>query len=254
MAAVTATEPGAHAGGPADPPVEAPRWGAPDLIVAFVVAQLASGLGFALYAASQGVPAAELDRELLTIGEIALLQVPLWLGLLGVPLLATRLRGNGPRRDLGLWALARDAPSGIAIGVACQFVLVPLVTLPVFLLSDADRDALEAPARELTEKAQGAGVLLLVLVVVVAAPLAEEVFFRGMLQRTLARHLPIWPAMLVTSALFGISHFQLLQLPALAAFGLVLSLLAHRSGRLGPSIWAHVGFNATTVVALVLGG
>ena len=33
-----------------------------------------------------------------------------------------------------------------------------------------------------------------------------------------------------------------------------LSVLAHRTGRLGPSIWAHVGFNATTVVALVAGG
>ncbi len=92
------------------------------------------------------------------------------------------------------------------------------------------------------------------LVVVVAAPLAEEVFFQGMLQRTLARRLPIWPTMLITSVLFGVSHVQALQLPALAAFGLVLSVLAHRTGRLGPSIWAHVGFNATTVVALLVAG
>ena len=129
---------------------------------------------------------------------------------------------------------------------------MPLVTLPVLLLTGADQDDLEAPARELTDKATGAGVVLLVLVVVVMAPLAEEVFFRGMLQRTLRRRLPLWPAMLVTSALFAVSHFQALQLPALAAFGLVLSVLAHRSGRLGPPIWAHVGFNATTVVALLL--
>tara|TARA_R100000306_G_scaffold19716_1_gene23743 strand:+ start:384 stop:1094 length:711 start_codon:yes stop_codon:yes gene_type:complete len=232
----------------------APRWGAVDLAVAFVVAQLASALGFALFAAAQGIPMDELDTDALTIGEVALLQVPLWLGLLGVPLLATRLRGNGPVRDLGLWTTLRDAPVGLAIGVACQLVLVPLVTLPIFIFTDTDQEALEAPARELTDKAQGPGVLVLVLVVVVAAPLAEEVFFRGMLQRTLARHLPIWPAMLITSVLFGISHFQALQLPALAAFGLVLSVLAHRTGRLGPSIWAHVGFNATTVVALVAGG
>jgi membrane protease YdiL (CAAX protease family) len=232
----------------------APRWGAVDLAVAFVVAQLASALGFALFAAAQGIPVGELDTDALTIGEVALLQVPLWLGLLGVPLLATRLRGNGPRRDLGLWSTLRDVPIGLAIGVACQLVLVPLVTLPIFIFTDTDQEALEAPARELTDKAQGPGVLVLVLVVVVAAPLAEEVFFRGMLQRTLARHLPIWPAMLITSVLFGISHFQALQLPALAAFGLVLSLLAHRTGRLGQSIWAHVGFNATTVVALVAGG
>jgi membrane protease YdiL (CAAX protease family) len=232
----------------------APRWGAVDLVVAFVVAQLASALGFTLFAAAQGIRATELDTDALTIGQVALLQVPLWLGLLGVPLLAARLRGNGPRRDLGLWSTLRDAPVGLAIGVASQLVLVPLVTLPIFIFTDADEDALEAPARELTDKAQGPGVLVLALVVVVAAPLAEEVFFRGMLQRTLARHLPVWTAMLITSVLFGLSHFQGLQLPALAAFGLVLSVLAHRTGRLGRSIWAHVGFNATTVVALLAGG
>lgn len=252
---MTATESGApEAGPPADPPAPAPRWGAVDVVVAFLVAQLASALGFALFAAAKGVPAADLDRDVLTIGEIALLQVPLWLGLLGVPLIAARVRGNGPRRDLGLWSTLADAPIGLAIGLACQLVLVPLVTLPLFLLTDTDREALEAPARELTDKAQGPGVLVLVLVVVVAAPLAEEVFFRGMLQRTFARHWPIWPSMIATSVLFGISHFQLVQLPALTAFGLVLSLLAHRTGRLGRNIWAHVGFNATTVVALLVGG
>lgn len=232
----------------------APRWGAVDLVVAFVVAQLASALGFVLFAAAQGIPASEIDTDALAIGEVALLQIPLWLGLLGVPVLATWLRGNGPRRDLGLRSTWSDVPIGLAIGVACQLVLVPLVTLPIFIFTDTDREALEAPARELTEKAEGPGVLVLVLVVVVAAPLAEEVFFRGMLQRTLARSLPIWPAMLITSVLFGVSHFQALQLPALAAFGLVLSVLAHRTGRLGRSIWAHVSFNATTVVALLAGG
>ena len=230
---------------------DAPRWGFPDVVVAFIVAQLASLSGFLLFAAAKGVPAADLDTESLTIGEVALLQVPLWLGLLGVPLLATKLRGNGPVVDLGWWSTWRDVPVGLAIGLACQFVLVPLVTLPVFLLSDADQESLEEPARELTDKATGLGVLVLVLVVVVAAPLAEEVFFRGLLQRTLARRWPIWPAMIVTSLAFGASHFQALQFPALAAFGLVLSYIAHRTGRLGLNTWAHVGFNATTVVVLL---
>lgn len=250
---MTTTE-GAATGGAPGADAEPPRWGAIDVIVAFLTAQVASVVGFTLYAAAQGVPVAELDREVLTIGEIALLQIPLWLGLLGVPLIATRVRGNGPVRDLGLRVTAGDAPRGLLIGVASQLLLVPIVTLPVFRFTDADQADLEAPARELTDKAQGSGVLLLVLVVVVMAPLAEEVFFRGMLQRTLKRVLPAWPAMILTSVLFGLSHFQGLQLPALAAFGLVLSVLTHRSGRLGPAIWAHVGFNATTVVALLLGG
>lgn len=250
---MTATDPEAHRGTDGDVSVT-PRWGLPDLLGAFVVAQVASVVAIVVFASAKGVAAEDFSTDSLSIGEVALLQVPLWVGLLGVPLLSTWRRGNGPVRDLGLRSTFRDAPIGLAIGVACQFVLVPLVTLPVFLLTDVDQDELEAPARELTDKATGIGVLILVLVVVVGAPLAEEVFYRGMLQRTLARKLPIWPTMIVTSVLFGASHFQALQFPALAAFGLVLSVIAHRTGRLGMNIWAHVGFNATTVAILLSQG
>ncbi len=236
---------------PDDAGVSTPRWGVADVIVAFLVAQVASLIGFSVFAAVKGIPAAELSTGSLSIGELALLQVPLWFGLLGVPLVATRIRGNGPVIDLGWFMRWRDVPTGIAIGVLCQFVLVPLVTLPVFWLTDADGSALEAPARELTDKASsGVGWLILVFVVVIAAPLAEEVFYRGLLQRTLARSWPIWPSMIVTALAFAASHFELLQFPALAAFGLVLSYLAHRTGRLGLNTWAHVGFNATTVLIL----
>lgn len=233
---------------------ERPRWGFADVLVAFVVAQIASGIGLAVYAAVEGIAVAEVTTDELPIGAIALLQLPLWLGLLGMPLLSAWRRGNGAVRDFGLWMTRRDVPLGLAIGVGCQLVLVPLVTLPVLLLSDADQADLEAPARELTDKATGPGVLVLVLVVVVGAPLAEEVFYRGLLQRTLLRHLPVWPALVVTAVVFGASHFQALQFPALAAFGVVLSYLAHRTGRLGLNIWAHVGFNATTVVLLLARG
>lgn len=247
LTAVTATET-AHGAPPAD---ESPRWGALDVLGAFVVAQVASFIAIVVFASAKGIAADEFSTDSLTIGEIALLQVPLWIGLLGVPFLSTWRRGNGPVHDLGLRSTFRDAPIGVAIGVACQFVLVPLVTLPVFLLTDVDQEELEAPARELTDKATGLGVLVLVLVVVVGAPIAEEVFYRGFLQRAMARKLPIWPTMVITSVLFGASHFQALQFPALATFGLVLSILAHRTGRLGLNIWAHVGFNATTVVLLL---
>ena len=228
-----------------------PRWGLPDLVVAFIVAQVASAVGVVLLISSKGIASDEFSTDILSIGEVALLQAPLWLGLLGVPLVATRLRGRGPVLDLGLRTTVRDAPIGLAIGIACQFVLVPLVTLTVFLLSDVDQEELEAPAREMTDKATGLGVIVLVLVVVIGAPIAEEVFYRGMMQRTFARRLPVWPTMIPTSLVFGASHFQLLQFPALAAFGLVLSFIAHRTGRLGMNIWAHVGFNATTVVLLL---
>lgn len=229
----------------------APRWGLPDVVVGFVVGQVASAMAFAAMASSKDVSMADLSTDDLSIGEIGLLQLPLWLGLLGVPLVATRLRGNGPVRDLGWRMETRDAPVGFLLGVACQLVLVPLVSLPFVWLTDNDYDELSRPAEDLADKATGLGILVLVLVVVVAAPLAEEVFYRGLLQRSLLRRLPAWPAMIVTSVVFGASHFQALQFPALAAFGLLLSVIARRTGRLGMNTWAHVGFNATTVVILL---
>lgn len=232
---------------------EPPRWGLVDVFGAFLFAQIASVIGFTAFAAVKGVPAEQLTTSALTIGEVAVLQIPLWLGLAGGPLVSTWFRGNGPVSDLGWRSTARDVPAGLLLGVACQFVLVPLVTLPVIWLSGADSDELERPARELTDKVSSGtgGVLLLVLVVVVMAPLAEELFYRGLLQRTLARSLPVWPAMVITAVVFGASHLQALQFPALAAFGLVLSYVAHRTGRLGLNTWAHVGFNATTVIVLL---
>ena len=51
------------------------------------------------------------------------------------------------------------------------------------------------------------------------------------------------------SLVFAGSHFQLLPFPGLLAFGIVAGIVAHRTGRLGPAIALHVGFNLTTVVA-----
>ncbi len=236
-----------------DAPAVEPRWGLADAFGAFLFAQIASVIGFTVFAAVKDVPAADLTTDTLSLAEVALLQIPLWLGLMGGPLVSSWFRGNGPVSDFG-WSMRwRDVPSGLAIGVACQFLLVPIVTLPVIWLSGADADELEKPARELTDKVtSGAGgVIVLVLVVVVMAPLAEELFYRGLLQRTLLRSTAPWISIVVTAVVFGASHFQALQFPALAAFGVVLSVIAHRTGRLGMNTWAHVGFNATTVIVLL---
>ena len=80
------------------------------------------------------------------------------------------------------------------------------------------------------------------VVVAIGAPLAEEIYFRGLRPADLrpkrpARASPSWPR----RAFFAATHIQLLQFPALLVFGLILGYLAWRTGRLGPAIWAHVG-------------
>ena len=93
--------------------------------------------------------------------------------------------------------------------------------------------------------------ILLVALLAVGAPLVEELFFRGLLMRSLQTRMPTAPAILVSSILFALAHFELAELAGLALFGVVLGVLAWWTGRLGPSISAHMAFNAAAVAAVV---
>jgi len=86
----------------------------------------------------------------------------------------------------------------------------------------------------------------------VGAPIVEELFFRGLLQRALLHRFGTVPSIVGSAVFFGLAHFEALQLPALVAFGIVLAVLAHRTGRLGPGMFAHGAFNAVTVLTLTL--
>jgi len=218
-----------------------------------VPASLGSELG---RTAMQFAAKADLDDHRLPLGVALLLNVPLWLGMIGGPLWARR-RGLDWRRDLG-WRMAPiDVPMGIAIGVALQLVLIPLLYEPIFWIF-GDQDVGEA-ARSLVAAADTSfDVAALIVLTVVGAPVVEEVLYRGVLHRGLVDmtahqgRAGLVIATLASSALFAASHFQLLQFPGLFLFGVVAAVATMRTGRLGTSIWIHVGFNLTTVVALLL--
>jgi len=200
-----------------------------------------------------GVP---LDHNRVPLVARVLLTVPLWLCLVGVPFLLARRPTLKLRRDLG-WAMTgRDVGAGLAVGIATQVVLVPLVYLPMSRFIDSE--SLEAPARNLVASADSSlGILALVVLTVVGAPIAEEFLYRGLLHRGLAELLAglgragTVLAVLGSSTLFAASHFQLLQFPGLLAVGIVAATAFQMTGRLGTPIWIHVGFNATSVVVLL---
>jgi membrane protease YdiL (CAAX protease family) len=188
---------------------------------------------------------------------VAVLQVPLWAGYLGAPLYAARVKGNGLVADFRLRMEALDVPKGLGAGLAAQIVLIPVFYLLFFTLADAvgwdlDRDVSGA-ARELVSKATDPlGVVLLVLITVVGAPIIEELFFRGLLLRSVERRFGSRWGLWASSVVFGAVHLQALQFPALVLIGLVLGWLTLRTDRLGPAIWAHVAFNGTATATLLL--
>jgi membrane protease YdiL (CAAX protease family) len=136
--------------------------------------------------------------------------------------------------------------------VVLQAVVVPVLYWPILRLLDRGSDDVSNEARELVDSASGAGIAVLVLVVCVGAPFAEELFYRGLLLRALDRRWGTVVAVVASTVLFGVSHLQGIQLPALLVFGAVAAGLAVRSGRLGPAILCHAGFNAWTVFHLLV--
>jgi membrane protease YdiL (CAAX protease family) len=179
-----------------------------------------------------------------SIGERFVANVPLWAALGLTPWLAVSRRGEDPVRELHLsvrWIDLLAVPLGIGVQVLVALAYSPFV----------DRHDLEAPSRELANATHGAfGKVLLVVMTVVLAPFLEELFYRGLVLRSLERGLPQWAAVGLCGVLFGAMHFQPLQFAGLTAFGIVAAALAARTGRLGPAVLAHVGFNATALYTL----
>ncbi|HEX2040378.1 MAG TPA: CPBP family intramembrane glutamic endopeptidase [Acidimicrobiales bacterium] len=223
-----------------------PRWGLGDAALGLV---LSTGLSIAfagVWIDVQGGTRTSLGLALASL-------LGLWLGLAGVPVMAARRKGNGSVvEEFSLRVERSDVPLGVAAGLASQLVLVPLLYLPLRYLAPDFHERVGEGSEEILDTASQGGRLLLFLLLVVAAPLVEELFFRGLLQRALVRRIgrPA-PAVAVAAAVFGLVHYDVAALLGLVAFGVVLGVLVVRTGRLGPAVVAHAAFNAVTVVSYV---
>jgi uncharacterized protein len=95
--------------------------------------------------------------------------------------------------------------------------------------------------------------ILLVAAVAMAAPIVEEIAFRGYLFPALAGRLGPWLGALVTALLFGAAHVLALPpafLPGIAVFGFGACLLRWFTGSLLPGIAIHAFNNAIVLAAL----
>ena len=228
------------------------RWGIGYALGGFFVGLLLSSLVASIWFGSH--PGAK-D---LSLGAQAVAEIGLWIGLVGAPVLASRRHGTGRlQEDFGLRGRPPDLLIGLIAGVLGQALLVPVVGL--LMRPVVGRPDTSGPVEDLIKAAHGPALAVLVLFVAVGAPIVEELFFRGLVLRSIERRLGTVWAVVLSSVLFGLAHpqplsagGQALVMVTLAALGAILATLAVRTGRLGPGIVAHAAFNAWTVAFLVL--
>lgn len=201
-----------------------------------VAALIALNLGFQLLLAAIAIAN---SMELASAVRLSLVTGLLFYG-------ASALWVLGRSASLGLRpALGRD---GALVGAAEGFVVGGGLAL---LLAGLLRLALGHPVLDPTAAVlAGDGALgplvLGFLLIAVAAPLVEELVFRGFLAEAL-RGRGRRTAVLVSAAAFSIAHLRLAQFRYYLFLGVVLGLVYWRRGLIG-SVCAHAAFNGMLLV------
>ncbi len=103
-------------------------------------------------------------------------------------------------------------------------------------------------------------VVSIVITAVIAAPIVEEMVFRGVVLRGLRSRLPVVPAILLQGVLFGCAHVDPVRGRGNAGLVLVLSGVGVTFGaaavllrRIGPTIVAHAIFNGVVLLIVLTG-
>jgi membrane protease YdiL (CAAX protease family) len=170
-------------------------------------------------------------------------------GLIRTALVASSRWGAGRFRvDFGWWARPTDALRAVILGWAAS--VAGAIAVASFH-GDWDTNA------DWVATADTASVVVFGLFAIIAAPLCEELVFRGLLLRALTSRFGAPSAIVLQGVVFGLYHFRpggadnLPNMVYIAAWGMVMGIAAHRYHRLGPTMVAHALANTLATAALV---
>jgi membrane protease YdiL (CAAX protease family) len=175
-------------------------------------------------------------------------QTGLWTGLVGAAWLTSRKFGTGNVwRDFGVRVRGVDIGWGLLVSFIARFagfiLLIPLVMI--------NRHLIGSDVAPLRGARQDPSVLIaVILMVVIGAPFIEELFFRGLLLRSLMPIAGATGAIVTQGLVFGALHLRpsyglgnVSIFVVIAAMGIIQGVVAERFRRLGPGIVAHGFFN-----------
>lgn len=212
-------------------------WG-PQLAIGGVL--IALGVGILM-----GIPAVIIDNPSngdLSTGANVVVQIATALGFLLVPILIASRWGEAPvgqaLRRLGVRSFRPSALKWMLAAIGA-YLLFAGVYAAIF----------GSPKQE--DIAESFGALpIQILLIVIAAPISEEVCFRGMLFGGLRTRMPRLAAALISGLIFGALHALtgISAVPPLIMFGFVLALLYEKTGSIVPGIVLHMLNNSVALI------
>jgi membrane protease YdiL (CAAX protease family)/uncharacterized RDD family membrane protein YckC len=151
-------------------------------------------------------------------------------------------------RALGLRSFAPSALGWMVLMLVVYYIGAALFSA---LVIQPDQEDI---GKELGVCNPGIGIALAaVLLIVVLAPLSEELFFRGFFFAGLRSGWGLWPSALLSGAVFGLVHAPTGPTAAipLAGLGVGLAWLYNRTGSLWPGVLAHLINNGLAITVVL---
>ncbi len=104
------------------------------------------------------------------------------------------------------------------------------------------------------EERNTAALVIFFVTAAIAAPIFEEILFRGFLLPSLTRYMPVWGAIALSSLIFAVAHLSLSEVLPLTVLGMVLGFVYARSRNLLASMLLHSLWNTGTLLSLMILG
>ncbi|MEI7918061.1 MAG: type II CAAX endopeptidase family protein [Candidatus Saccharibacteria bacterium] len=210
------------------------------VVVSFYMTQIIVVVALRLLIAV-GVPVMSLNSSVLNATAAAAIYLITLIIVIGLPWLikkrSTSLKDIGLTR-LPTWTDILMAPAGLIIYIFLSAILIYITTqiLPGFDINQAQDTGFSG----INQRYE---LILAFITLVVVAPIAEEVLFRGYLYGKIKKYLPIWVAILLTSVTFGFLHGAWNLGVDTFALSVILCLLRESTGNIWSSILLHMAKN-----------
>lgn len=180
---------------------------------------------------SGGIAVGLIQRRARRIGDLSPISLPLQLHLGSV---------TG-----GRWAIPLWAAGGLAV---CIFFTAAGMVLHIMLVGA--QGPTQSSVEALSNLTGSADIALAFVAVCIAAPLVEELIFRGFVYQTLRNATGPVLAMVISGFLFGLVHLDIAHLLPLSALGIGLAFIFEWSGSLWVPIIVHGLFNLLTALRI----
>jgi len=222
-----------------------PAW----VTVSFFAAQILVG-GLVIALGLMNAPLESVNIAIFNTTITAIIYIITILLVIGLPWLTKKITTN--MNEVGLtrlpnWTDIILTPAGLVVYLTLSSLLIFLATrfLPNF-------DVNQIQNTGFNQLSQQYEYILAFATLVIIAPVAEEILFRGYLFGKLKKYVPIWIAIIATSLLFGVIHGAWNIMIDTFALSVILCLLRELTGNMWASILLHMVKNGIAFYILFI--